>query len=115
MEPETAAVLRKDVAGWVAEGAVNCRRCVRVRSVHWRGYEIHASGTGCLQNANQACAEKKHQGVLFKGPVFLSVFWIPICYLFCRLYLSCLSSFCLCFRSCLRYIFIEYDFACTCQ
>jgi hypothetical protein len=78
MEPGTT-VLRKDVAGWVAEGAVNCKRCARVRSVHWRGCEIHASGTGCLQNANHACAEK-NQGVL-GGLYFLSVFWIPVCYL----------------------------------
>jgi len=75
MEPETTAVLRKDVTGWVVEGPVNCRRCVKVRSVHWRGCEIHASGTGCLQNANQACAEKKHKGVLLRGPVFFIIFF----------------------------------------
>jgi hypothetical protein len=81
MEPETTAVLRKDVAGWVAEGAVNCKRCVRIRSVHWRGCGIHASGNGCLQNANQACAEKKHQGVFLRGGVFFISFFIRI-YLF---------------------------------
>ena len=114
MEPETTAVLRKDVAGWVAQGAVNCRRSVRVRSVHWRGCEIHASGTGCLQNANRACAEK-HQGVLLRGPVFFISFLIPICYLFLS-FMPLLPFFLLpLFFFCLRYIFIEYDFACTCE
>jgi len=82
MEPETTAVLRKDVTGWVAEGPLNCRRCVKVRSVHWLGCEIHASGTGCLQNANQAFAEKKHQGVLLRGPVFFIIFLDPCLLLF---------------------------------
>ena len=81
MEPETTAVLRKDVAGWVAEGVLNCRRCVMVRSVHWRGCGMRARGNGCLQNANQACAEKKHQGVFFRG-VYFNQFFIPVCYLF---------------------------------
>jgi hypothetical protein len=76
MEPETTSLLRKDVAGWVAGGAVNCRRCVRVRSVHWRGCEIHTNGTGCLQNADQACAEK-HQGIFLRGPVFFISFLNP--------------------------------------
>ena len=77
MEPKTTAVLRKDVAGWEAEGAVNCRRCVGFRSVHWHGCEIHTSGTECLQNVNQACAEKKHQGVFLRGPVFFVSFSNP--------------------------------------
>jgi hypothetical protein len=41
MEPETAAVLRKDMAGCVAVGVVQCRRYVSVRSERRRRCEIH--------------------------------------------------------------------------
>jgi len=101
MEPETTAVLRKDVAGWVAEGVLNCRRCVMVRSVHWRGCGMRARGNGCLQNANQACAEKKHQGVFFRG-VYFNQFFYP-CLLSLFVFCVCLSFLPSAFASILVY------------
>lgn len=43
----------------------------------WSRCEIHASGTVCPQNANQACAEKHHQGILLRRPVFFISFLDP--------------------------------------
>lgn len=73
MEPETTAVLRKDVTGWVAEGPVNCRRCVKVRPVHWRGCEIMQVAPGAFRMRIRP-VQRSIKGSYLGGLYFLSFF-----------------------------------------
>jgi hypothetical protein len=103
MEPETTAVLRKDMAGCVAVGVVRCRRCVSRAFGLSIGVDvryIEMAPVACrvtVRPVKSASLRGSYLVGLFLSRSFLSTFLISLC----RLCLFCLSSFCLCICFCL--------------
>jgi hypothetical protein len=78
MEPETTAVLRKDVAGWVADGTVTCRRSGLSTGVDVRYMQV---APGAFRMRIRPVQRRSIKGSYLGACIFIS-FCISICYLF---------------------------------